>query len=149
MLPVVPASKLIILILGAVLVMAPVEKHYDDQIIQIGNNVIDQLVQEVDDNPQQFIQGDHRAYIDYDIVEKMFPDEKWIDPFHANDRPGWGQPNLVIIHDDFEGLENPANYVASDTKNKQDNDDTDGTHDMNYWMEEGYDTENRKSDVTG
>jgi hypothetical protein len=75
MLPVVPASKLIILILGAVLVMAPVEKHYDDQIIQIGNNVIDQLVQEVDDNPQQFIQGDHRAYIDYDIVEKTTKEE--------------------------------------------------------------------------
>lgn len=38
----------------------------------------------------------------YDMVEKMFPGQKYIDPFSANKRKDWGQPYIINLNDSLE-----------------------------------------------
>lgn len=70
-----------------------------------------------------FLKGDTGSkskyeYI-YDVVEKMFPDEKWVDLYRANIRPGWGQPNRVEIDENLEGSKDPANCVVPGIQNNE------------------------------
>lgn len=42
----------------------------------------------------------NKSEVVYDMAEKMFPGEKYLDPFVANGRDSWGQPCFIDSHDE-------------------------------------------------